>query len=158
VSTKQPVSYHPASASPVVIEFGFGGAFNNQTRFVADGIHVCEEISVPSTAGGTTTYELHTQREATPSAEQWKQFWCRVNRLQISAWKPKYAPSDLGMTIFDGSQWYLTLTTQRRTTKSSGDNTYPAIGHPKRTTLKGTTCDDLIHAFQELLDSKRPSA
>jgi hypothetical protein len=112
---------------------------------------------VPRTAGGTTAYVLHTQREATPSAEQWTQFWSSINRLQISAWKPKYAPSDLGMTIFDGSQWYLTLTTQRRTTKSSGANTYPTIGHPKRTTLKGTACDELIKAFQELLDSKKPS-
>jgi hypothetical protein len=156
-ATKQPVTWKPTSDRQIVLDFSYGGAFSPQTRYVADGIRACCEISQPrQRRDGATDYSIKRQLVVFPSPERWRAFWSTIDHLDVTQWKPQYSPEEAGVTVFDGTQWWLSISSLRFTTQSKGDNAYPIIGQPKRTTTDTAAFDELQQAFEALLNT--PSA
>ena len=151
---KQPIAVEPSTDHPEVVELSFGGAFGEQGRYVADGIHVYQEVGQPRRrSDGSYDYPLKRQVEASPTNEQWKKFWNTLKRLEVAHWKQEYSPSDIGMTVNDGIQWRLKISTRTTHLVSEGDNAYPLYSHPEKTTLDNVTFSTLTRAFEELLHS-----
>jgi hypothetical protein len=135
------------------LDFGYGGAFSSQARYVADGVRACREIGEPrQLRDGSTHYPVRQQLQVVPPPERWTAFWHTVNRLDVAHWKRQYSSTDVGEFIYDGTQWWLTESTVHRSLQSKGDNAYPTIGRPKRTTTDAAAFEELRKAFDALLN------
>jgi hypothetical protein len=140
-----------------VLEFSYGGAFSSQTRYVADGVRACREIGEPRKfRDGSTRYPVTQQLQVVPPPERWTAFWQTVNRLEVAHWKRQYSSTDVGERIYDGTQWWLTESTLHHALQSEGDNAYPTMGHPKRTTTDDAVFEELRKAFEALLKVSNP--
>ena len=151
-NTKQAVAYKPTPTCAKVVNLSFGGAFCPQTRYVVDGVRACREICKPRLYSGGCDYPISSQVEVFPPAERWRSFWQTVDRLGLEDWKHEYSPHDVGETIYDGMQWWLTVSTLNGVSESQGSNAYPTLGHPKRTTTNDAAFVELEKAFKELLN------
>ena len=153
---KQPVVAAPDQVHPKIAELSFGGAFGEQGRYVADGVHVYQEVYRPHTkSDGSCDYPLKRQVEASPTNEQWSKFWNALKRLDVVHWKAEYLPNDIGMSVNDGMQWWLNTSTRTEHYEFKGDNAYPAYKHPEKATLDDATFRSLQQAFEELLHSEK---
>jgi hypothetical protein len=153
---KEAVEWKPEPGRPIVVDFGYGGAFSTQTRYVADGVRACRENGEPrKRRDGATHYPLTRQVEVVPSAERWTAFWRAIDYLGVSHWKPEYSLEEIGEEAFDGTQWSVSFSTLRATSESRGDNAYPTIGHPKRTTSNDAAFRKLQEAFEALIDTPK---
>lgn len=86
---------------------GFGGP-NYEVRFV----------------NGRLRYQANfspTPVMISPTAEEWTQFWDRVEQCDLWHWAPRYDDPD----ILDGTQWELDIQLGRRRVTSFGSNAYP---------------------------------
>lgn len=152
-SPNQPVAWKPTSDRQMVLDFSFGGAFSSQTRYIADGVRACREIGQPrQLRDGATDYALKRQVQVFPSPDRWTAFWCTTDHLDVAHWKPRYSPAIVGVTVFDGTQWWLRTSTLRRSSQSKGDNAYPTIGRPEETTTNAAAFTALKNAFEALLN------
>jgi hypothetical protein len=149
----QKIVYSPTKEHPKVVEFSFGGAFGEQGRYAADGIHVCSETytAMPDSAGVSFTLKEQTQKS--PSPKQWAEFWRTLDQMDLARWKSVYTPEDVGAIVNDGIQWQLTTSTLKGTSESRGDNAYPTPNHPKKTTLADASFKQLEGAFIKLLEA-----
>jgi hypothetical protein len=95
-----------------------------------------------------------SQIRARPTPEQWKAFWQTLGRLKVTQWKPQYSPQDLGSVAYDGTQWAVTTSNIHHTSQAKGDNAYPKIGRPERTTPEDAAFRELHTAFEMLLANR----
>jgi len=149
-SPKQPINDQPAAVQPQIFTFFYSGWGAERRTYMADGEQVSREIDMPDPSqGGKPT--LAEQAETYPSPEQWRAFNREIDRLDVLYWKRKYDPMDVGSLVSDGTIWALSLTMGKVSVKSRGDNAYPTIGHPERTTLEMDAFEHLVQAFETLM-------
>lgn len=67
-----------------------------------------------------------TRSQATPSVDQWTNFWRGVEFLEVWSWKEVYA--DPGTR--DGQSWSLHMKHGKRSVTSEGENCYPSFASP----------------------------
>jgi hypothetical protein len=58
---------------------------------------------------------------ATPSAEQWRDFWSAADAAGVQRWRARYAAED----VIDGNAWQLRLVAGAFALESTGSNAYP---------------------------------
>lgn len=61
-------------------------------------------------------------KTVTPSAEQWRAFWKKMEEVRIWEWRSRYVPE---VRVFDGGFWNLELQQGGKIVSSSGRNAYP---------------------------------
>jgi hypothetical protein len=69
-------------------------------------------------------YPIHDD-EITPSEEEWKNFWDKMDEIGIWDWKREY-PDPYAMVI-DGFKWNLKIELGDKKIESSGYNVYPEV-------------------------------
>jgi hypothetical protein len=94
-----------------------------------------------------------TQKRARPNAEQWATFWETLRRLRVQDWKNDYSPPQ---TIFDGHEWAFRCWTGLLDVRSGGQNAYPELLDPQKTTMDNAAFSRLTEALENLLNAPAP--
>jgi hypothetical protein len=63
----------------------------------------------------------HLQLEISPSREDWRAFWTRLDQIGVWNWRKRYDDPD----VLDGTQWSLDISDGVRTLQCFGSNRYP---------------------------------
>ena len=154
----KPCEYPIDSAHRAVVSLSAGGAWGRQYRYIADGRRACREVSFPEeNKNHSTSYPLRRQQEVVPTETAWLRFWAEVDRLRVSEWGPRYFAEDIGLQVYDGTQWWMTYQTHSTKRETSGDNAYPKLGAPRTVTLDNKAFDDLFDAFASLFPTPMKS-
>jgi hypothetical protein len=83
---------------------------------------------------GSGDYECLVNRRIPASDAQVKEFSAALELIQVWDWRSDYDPSDVGVTVQDGSSWSFVASDGRRECRCGGMNAYPSFADPTRTT------------------------
>ena len=135
-----------------VVSVYYGGVWGPNCAYTADGIHACREVHLPKTdkKKSVTTFPVSGQQEVTPTSDQWRSFWGKLEALKVSKWRPAYQAKDIGVTVYDGTQWWAKYQTFVGSRETGGDNAYPSTSDPGRITLDSAAFDRLLEAYAAL--------
>lgn len=145
----EPKKYICTDKSMTVVSVNYGGLWGPLCAYSADGIHACREVHWPKTdkKKSVVTFPLTGQQEVTPTSDQWRSFWEKVERLKVSKWRPAYRAKDIGVTVYEGLQWGTKYSTWKGSRETKGDNAYPSTTNPDRMTLDQDAFDRLLEAY-----------
>lgn len=148
----EPKKYICSNKSMKVVSVNYGGIWGPLCVYTADGIHACREVHWPKTdkKKSVTTFPLCGQQEVTPTADQWRSFWGKLEALKVSQWRPAYKAKDIGVTVYDGTQWSARYQTFKGSRETGGDNAYPLTSDPNRITMDSVAFDRLLEAYAAL--------
>ena len=138
--------------------------------FLPEALH-CESIGLPG--GGTTSYdakgdsivkrvtgskyskdEVEEEKSRRPSTEEWNRFWATLSQLRVQDWKNEYSPQQLSpaLIIYDGHQWTFTCRRGDFDVRLSGQNAYPELANPQKTTRDNAAFSLLTEALENLVN------
>lgn len=83
---------------------------------------------------GTGDFERLVTRRIPASDAQVEAFLSALELIQVWDWRSDYDPSDVGVTVEDGSSWSFTASIGPRQCQCGGVNAYPSFADPKITT------------------------
>jgi hypothetical protein len=134
-----------------------GGAFSSFFYYtIADSRILFERFDPPEGGVGRSTLAVRKEVKLTPgdAAELWR----KIGALGIDRWKERYEPKDLGVEVFDGTDWQIFLRVDAKEKHSSGFNVYPAtspLGAPiLEVNERGKPVRSAYHQLRELLHER----
>lgn len=89
--------------------------------------------------------EAKITKTVTPSAEQWRTFWEKMEEVRVWEWRPRYYTK-----AYDGVSWGLVLEHGGRKVRSSGSNGYPSDGDV--TATAGLGGSEVFKKFREAVN------
>jgi hypothetical protein len=83
---------------------------------------------------GSGDYERLVMRRIPASGAQVQAFFSALELIQVWDWRSDYDPSDIGVTVQDGSSWTFIASDGPHQCRCGGVNAYPSFADPKLTT------------------------
>ena len=83
---------------------------------------------------GSGVYKHLVTRRIPASEARVEAFFAALELIQVWVWRSDYDPSDIDVTVEDGSSWSFNVSDGSRECRCGGVNAYPSFTDPKLTT------------------------